>query len=187
MKMLRQLGVLSSSLLLAAVMGGCGSSGTAIDGDTGGLTPSPCPGPGCITFAGGLMCSAGFVCTIPSTGSVDCGAGSTCMGTCGASCDVDCTMGATCDITTGESSSSSCDMSNCTITTGQSASYTCTNGSTCAVTMDGSGSATCDGGSECDFVCTASCGIECRDTSVCTVQCDGDTAPRAFTGSTACE
>ena len=191
MKTLRQLGVVWSALLLAAAVGGCGSNGTAIDSDAGGgdggLTPTTCPGPGCISLAGVLTCSSGFACMIPSTGSVDCGAGSTCSGTCEGSCDVDCTMGATCDITTGESSSSSCDMSTCTISTGVSASYTCTNGSTCDVTMGASSSATCDGDSECDFVCTSSCGIECRDTSVCTVQCAGDTMARTFTGATTCE
>lgn len=180
----------SAALSTLFILAGCGSSGSVIGGDAGGdggLTATACPGPGCANVGGVFTCAAGFACTLPSMGDIDCGPGSSCAGVCDGSCDVDCTMGATCVITTGESSSSSCDMSTCTVTSGASTSYTCTNGSVCDITMGASSSATCDGGSTCDFECTASCGIECRDSSTCTVQCASDTMPRSFTGSTSCE
>ena len=102
----------SLALLFGLAAAGCGSSGPAVDGADGGLTPTSCPGPGCVTTpTGALACSLGFTCTIPTGGSqaVECGAGSRCVGTCDMSCDVACSMGAVCEITMGDSSSSSCE------------------------------------------------------------------------------
>lgn len=180
----------TSALVLLVCITGC-DGGSTMDTDAGGdggLTPSVCPGPGCMIGPGMIAtCALGYACVIPADGTVQCGAGTTCTGTCGNSCDVDCTDGATCDIMTGDSTSSSCDASMCTVTAGESASYDCTNGAMCAVTAGAGSSLNCDSGSTCDFVCNETCGAQCRGDSTCTIMCPDDDMPREFTGEVSCE
>ncbi len=179
-----------ASLVTVLLLGlvACGGDGTPASdagGDAG--TPSACPGPGCVIAGTVATCMTGFACTVPMMGTVECGAGSTCVGTCGNSCDVSCTDGASCMVTTGNSTSSSCDASTCVVTAGDSASYDCTGEATCQVTAGEGSSLNCDGESVCDFVCTSTCSATCRGDSTCTIQCPSDTMPRMFDGEVSCE
>jgi hypothetical protein len=179
------------SVLLAPLalsfLAACGSDTTTVSDAGGDAMASACPGPGCAIAGTVATCMSGFACTIPMMGTVECGAGSTCVGTCGDSCDVDCTDGAMCQIETGNSTSSSCEASICVVTAGDSASYDCTEGAECDVTAGEGSSLNCSEESTCNFVCTSTCGASCSGDSTCTILCPGDEAPRSFEGEVSCE
>ena len=97
---------------------------------------------------------------------LECGHGTTCVGTCGDGCSAECE-------------------SNCTLSTGASGSVAC-EGATADLTVGDGSQVFCAATSSCTVRCPAGCTIHCSTSSTCQLQCASDGAPRPVTGSASC-